>query len=97
MSPMLKMDEQFIDGKLASLTCYDITDSELSNLDLSCDNITSMKPDVVNDAAFIKTEFIADIKDDGTICRCSVNQSEKESTVQIHIIPSNRRDNKQHL
>ncbi|XP_076111767.1 uncharacterized protein LOC143080009 [Mytilus galloprovincialis] len=90
MSPMLKMDDQFIDGKLASLTCYDITESERINLDLSCDNITSMKPDVVNDAAFIKTEFIADIKDDGTKCRCVANQSEKESIVQIHIAPYKR-------
>ncbi|XP_052062615.1 uncharacterized protein LOC127702452 [Mytilus californianus] len=87
MSRILKMDEQFIDGKLASMTCYDITQSELSNLDLSCDNITSMKQDIVNDAASIRTEFIADIKDDGTKCRCNSNQSESESILQIHIVP----------
>ncbi|VDI83052.1 Hypothetical predicted protein, partial [Mytilus galloprovincialis] len=38
ITPMLKMDGQFIDGEQASISCYDIIQSDASSLDLSCDN-----------------------------------------------------------
>ncbi|CAC5361448.1 unnamed protein product [Mytilus coruscus] len=87
MSPMLQIDEPFIDGKKASITCYDITQSELGSLNLSCHNVTSKNQNFDDDAAFVRTVFIADIKDDGTKCRCNSNKSESESMLQIQIVP----------
>ncbi|XP_052062611.1 uncharacterized protein LOC127702451 isoform X2 [Mytilus californianus] len=91
ISPMLKIDGgddgHFIDGKQASITCYDIIKSEASSLDLSCDNITNIEQEVNDDATLIKNVFTADIKNDDTICRCISNKSNSESMLTVHIFP----------
>ncbi|XP_076111766.1 uncharacterized protein LOC143080008 [Mytilus galloprovincialis] len=87
ITPMVKMDGQFIDGEQASISCYDIIQSEASSLDLSCDNITHIEQEVIDDATLIKNVFTADIKDDDTLCRCRSNKSNSESMLNIHIFP----------
>ncbi|CAC5388702.1 TTN [Mytilus coruscus] len=87
VSPMLTIDGHFIDGKQASITCYDIIQSEASSLDLSCDNVTNIEQEVNDDATLIKNVFTADIKDNDTICRCTSNKSNSESMLHIHIFP----------
>lgn len=87
ITPMVKMDGQFIDGEQASISCYDIIQSEASSLDLSCDNVTHIEQEVIDDATSIKNVFTADIKDDDTLCRCRSNKSNSESMLNIHIFP----------
>ncbi|CAG2228609.1 TTN [Mytilus edulis] len=87
ITPMLKMDGQFIDGEQASISCFDIIQSDASSLDLSCDNVTNIAHEENDDATLIRNVFTADLKDDNTICRCISNKSNSESMLNIHIFP----------
>lgn len=87
ITPMFKMDGQFIDGEQASISCYDIIQSEASSLDLPCDNVTNIAQEENGDATLIRNVFTADLKDDNTICRCISNKSNSESMLNIHIFP----------
>jgi hypothetical protein len=74
-TPMVQIDGEFIDGYNVSVTCYDITQTEVKALTLSCGNLSINDGIQATDshAPLLRLTIILDVADDEVTCFCSNN------------------------